>query len=181
MINLDYRAFLSGRMIMEYRKTAQGDLISTIGIGSAQMHESAPDDIGELFAYAAEQGVNLLDLAMPYPEPLDHIGKALKGKRSKFFIQMHLGLTFPEGQYVRTRVLPEVKKGFEEQLRKLGTDHIDFGFIHYVDDIEDFEEVLSSGVFDYAKQLKKEGKIRYLGGRLSCGGYLPSFYRSRRY
>lgn len=148
---------------MEYRKTSQGDMVSTIGIGSAHMHEISSDGICELIAYSAEQGVNLLDLAMSYQEPLNDIGRALKGKRDQFLLQMHLGLTFPNGQYVRTRVLSQVKKGFEEQLVMLGTDYIDFGFIHYVDDAEDFEEVFSSGVFEYAKQLKREGKIRYLG------------------
>lgn len=148
---------------MEYRKTLQSDNVSTIGIGSAHMHEISPDDIRELLAYSQEQGINLIDLAMSYPQPLDYIGRALKGRRDKFLLQLHLGLTFPKGQYVRTRVLSKVKKGFEEQLGQLGTDYIDFGFIHYVDDTEDFEDVFSSGVLDYAKQLKKDGKIRYLG------------------
>jgi predicted aldo/keto reductase-like oxidoreductase len=76
---------------------------------------------------------------------------------------LHLGLTFPEGQYVRTRVLSDVKKGFESQLKRLGTDYIDFGFIHYVDDEADLQKVFDSGIFDYAQQLKREGKIRYLG------------------
>jgi predicted aldo/keto reductase-like oxidoreductase len=100
---------------------------------------------------------------MSYPEPFKHIGTALAGRREKFFIQMHLGMIFPNGQYERTRDLEKVKQGFEEQLQWLQTDYIDFGFIHYVDDLEDYQRVFDSGVFDYAKQLKQEGAIRYLG------------------
>lgn len=148
---------------MEYRKAARGDSVSTIGIGSSNMHEISPEGIRELVDYAAEQGVNLFDLAMSYPEALDYIGAALKGKRDRFLLQLHLGLTFPDGQYVRTRVLSKVKKGFEKQLESLGTDYVDFGFIHYVDESKDLEEVFSSGVFEYGKRLKREGKIRFFG------------------
>ncbi|MBS7528588.1 aldo/keto reductase [Fusibacter paucivorans] len=148
---------------MEYRKTSKGDAISVIGIGSTMMHEIPAEAMTPLFDEAERQGVNLIDLAMSYPEPFKHIGNALAGRREKFFIQMHLGMIFPNGQYERTRDLEKVRQGFEEQLQWLQTDYIDFGFIHYVDDLEDYQRVFDSGVFDYAKQLKQEGAIRYLG------------------
>lgn len=148
---------------MDYRKFKNTEEISTIGIGSAHMHELTEEAIMELFDYAEAQGVNLVDLAMSYPEPMAHIAKALKGRRSKFKLQLHLGLTFPEGQYKRTRVLEDVRTAFEKQLKVLETDYIDYGFIHYVDNDHDYDELFTSGVFEYAKQLKKEGKIKYLG------------------
>lgn len=147
---------------MDYRTMPGGEQVSTIGIGSAHLHEISKKGAIELLDYAEEQGINLFDLAMSYPEPFDYLGEALKGRREKFIIQLHLGMTFPNGQYVRTRNLRKVKEAFEEQLKLLGTDYVDIGFIHCVDEMEDYEEVFRSGVFDYAKQLKKEGKIRYL-------------------
>jgi hypothetical protein len=149
---------------MEYRKIAKGnDKVSTIGIGGAHLHEISTEEMQRLVDYSLEQGVNLVDTAISYPAALDKLGIALRGQRDKLLYQMHLGLTFPNGQYVRTRKPDEVKKGFEAQLTKLGTDYADIGFIHYVDEVEDFEEVFSSGVFDYARKLKKDGTIRYLG------------------
>ncbi len=137
--------------------------MSTIGIGASRIHEMSAEEIGNLIDYAVSQGINVFDLAMSYPEPFEKIGKALEGRREQINLQIHLGMTFPNGQYVRTRNLADVKKGFEDQLRQLGTDYIDVGFIHYVDDFADFEKVMSGGTFDYAKQLKKDGKIRFLG------------------
>lgn len=149
---------------MEYRKIPRGnDHVSTIGIGGTHLHELSVKEVHYLVDFALEQGVNLIDTALAYPEPLDMLGAALKGRRDKVFYQMHLGLTFPDGQYVRTRKLGDVKKGFEEQLAKLGTNYTDIGFIHYVDEVQDFDEVISSGVLDYALRLKQDGTIRHLG------------------
>lgn len=148
---------------MEYRKTNQGERMSTIGIGAAHLHEMSSKDIMQLTDFAIEQGINVFDLAMSYQEPLKHVGAALEGRREKMNLQMHLGITFQNRQYVRTRNLQSVTESFEDGLRRLGTDYADVGFIHYVDDLQDFEEVFTSGVFDYARQLKSDGKIRYLG------------------
>jgi predicted aldo/keto reductase-like oxidoreductase len=137
--------------------------VSSIGLGGSNLHGLSVLEMEELLNCAIEAGINLIDTAVSYPEPLDTLGKALTGKRDKFLLNLHLGLTFPNGQYVRTRDLGEVKRGFEANLASLKTDYADIGFIHYVDEIEDFKEVFSSGVFDYARKLKKDGIIRYLG------------------
>lgn len=148
---------------MKYRISNGNDKISTIGIGSTHMHEISREGIFEIIEYARKEGINLIDLAMSYPEPMDTIGEALENCRSEFFIQMHLGMTFPNGQYVRTRDLEAVKSAFEEQLQQLRTTYADFVFIHCVDEQEDFEEILTSGVLEYAQELKKQGKVKYIG------------------
>lgn len=149
---------------MEYRNIPRSnDKVSTIGIGGTHLHELSIKEVYQLVDFAFEHGINLVDTAIAYPDPLDKLGVALKGRRDKVFYQMHLGLTFPNGQYMRTRKLVDVKKGFEAQLTKLGTNYADIGFIHYVDEVQDFNEVFSSGVFDYALKLKQSGTIRYLG------------------
>lgn len=148
---------------MEYRKTKQGDAISTIGVGCSHFHEISPKEMDSLIGFAIEQGINLLDSAMSYLEPFSILGSVLKSRRDKLLYQMHLGLTFPDSQYVRTRKINEVQKAFEEQLRLLGTDYTDIAFIHCVDESEDYEQVFASGIYDYAKKLKQEGKARYIG------------------
>lgn len=67
------------------------------------------------------------------------------------------------GQYKRTRVLEEVERGFAAQLAALGTDYADIGYIHYVDEPDDYAEVFASGTYDYARRLKREGRIGKLG------------------
>jgi predicted aldo/keto reductase-like oxidoreductase len=149
---------------VEYRKIPHGnDAVSTVGLGGSNLHGFSIEEMEKLLECAIEEDVNLIDTAVSYAEPLDVLGKALNGRRDKFLLNVHLGLTFPNGQYVRTRDSGEVKRGFELNLASLRTDYADIGFIHYVDDMEDFEEVFSSGVFDYASNLRNNGAIRYLG------------------
>ena len=149
---------------MEYRLLPKTDTkISTVGIGSGHLIEAEPKEIERLLAHSYEQDINFLDLAVPYEQPLTNIASAIKGKREDWLYQMHLGCIFKNGQYVRSRDRKDVQEGFENQLRILGTDYTDFGFIHCVDEEEDFNTILESGVFEYARTLKKQGKIRYLG------------------
>lgn len=148
---------------MEYRPIGENQRLSTIGIGSAMIHELSAVDVETLFSKAVTHGVNFIDLAMSYEEPLVHIGKALKDKRDQFFLQLHLGLTFTRGQYKKTWDIELVRHSFEKQLNQLELDYVDIGCIHYIDDMADFEEVISSGVYAYAKSLKWQGKIKYLG------------------
>lgn len=148
---------------MDYRITKQGDSISTIGIGGAHLHERTTKELDELVLCAMEQGVNLIDFATAYEEPIQRMGEVIQGRRDHFFYQMHLGLTFPEGQYERSRDLRRVREHFERQLRLLGTDHTDIAFLHCVDEPEDYAAVLASGMVEYAQELKREGKARYIG------------------
>jgi predicted aldo/keto reductase-like oxidoreductase len=110
-----------------------------------------------------ENGVNIIDIFMPGPEVRDNIGIALEGSRDSMYIQGHCSTICQNGQYKRTRNLEEVKTSYDDLLKRLKTDYIDFGFIHYVDKEEDYKEVMSSGIFDYMKDLKRKGVVRRLG------------------
>jgi len=140
-----------------------GEKISTIGIGSSNLHESTPDQIEKIVASAIDNGINLMDTVMSDFHPAEAIGRALKGRRDKMLTQMHIGVVYPDHGYTRTRNLRQVQQGFSQQLKTLGTDYSDIGLLHYVDEVADYERIASSGVFDYARKLKKDGTIRYLG------------------
>lgn len=149
---------------IEYRTLARtSEKISTIGIGASAMHESSAAHIEKMVVYAAEQGINLIDTVMSQFGPAEAIGRALKGRRDKMLTQMHIGVTYPNQTYTRTRDLKQVQQGFEQQLKSFATDYSDIGLIHYVDEPDDFEKVMSGGVMEYAQKLKQNGTIRYLG------------------
>ena len=137
--------------------------ISTIGLGASALNESSSSQIEKMIVYASEQGINLIDTVMSHFGPSEAMGRALKGRRDKIMTQMHIGVTYPSQTYTRTRDLKQIQQGFEQQLKGFGTDYSDIGLIHYVDDPEDFEKVISGGVLDYAQKLKRDGTIRYLG------------------
>ncbi len=64
---------------------------------------------------------------------------------------------------MRTRCLPLVKAAFEDLLARLGTDYIDLGMIHFVDEAAEFERIMSGEYIDYVRGLKKDGVIRHIG------------------
>ncbi|SDF37974.1 hypothetical protein SPACI_021920 [Sporomusa acidovorans DSM 3132] len=104
-----------------------------------------------------------MDTVMSQFGPAEAIGRALKSRRDKMLMQMHIGVTYPNQTYTRTRDLKQVQQGFEQQLKSFATDYSDIGLIHYVDEPDDFEKVMSGGVMEYAQKLKQNGTIRYLG------------------
>lgn len=149
---------------MEYRKLPRGnENISTLGLGGEYLQGLPARSVVEIIDYAIKNGVNIIDAYMPGPDVRDSIGIALEGRRDKVYIQGHCCTIFENGQYKRTRDLDEVKISYDDLLKRLKTDYIDFGFIHYVDMEEDFEDVMSNGIFDYMRELKKQGIIRHLG------------------
>ena len=107
--------------------------------------------------------MNCIDLYTPNPDFRSNLGRALRGRREKFVLQAHLCTIWKNGQYKRTRELSEVKEGFEDQLRRLETDDLEIGMIHYVDSIKDWETVKNGDVIKYALKLKEQGTIGCIG------------------
>ena len=78
-------------------------------------------------------------------------------------LQAHLCSAWIDGQYKRTRNIETVKSAYEDLLRRLRTDYIDVGMIHYLDEQKDFDEVFGGSVIKYARELKAAGTIRHIG------------------
>ncbi len=117
----------------------------------------------KIFDVAEIEGVNYFDLYASNPDLRKAIGAAMKGRRDKFIAQSHICSVWQNGQYKRTRNVKEVAAGFEESLKLLQTDYIDVGMIHYCDALDDWNNIVNGGVLDYARELKKAGKIRHIG------------------
>ena len=140
-----------------------GLMVSEIGFGGEWLERHPETESVELMRYASEQGINIIDCWMPDPKSRNIIGKAIAGNREKWYIQGHLGSTWQDGQYVRTRDMKYVRPAFEDLLSRLGTDYIDLGMIHYVDTIEDWNALQDSAFMEYVKELKENGTIRHIG------------------
>lgn len=149
---------------LKYRKLPHGEeQISILGLGMGSIHESSEQEIEETVRYAISQGINFFDMVASEEKPYQAYGRAFQGQREKVYLQMHLGATYRSGMYGWTRNMAEIKEQFFSHLKILGTDYADMGYIHCMDDAEDYEAMQQSGLFEYAKELKKEGVIRHLG------------------
>ena len=49
-----------------------------------------------------------------------------------------------------------IKKTFLWELEQLQTDYVDFGFLHCVDEEEDFHDLVDMGLVQYLKELKDQ-------------------------
>ncbi len=149
---------------MNYRTLGNTGLkVSEIGMGCEGFSEENFTMCKQLFDIAESAGVNYFDLYASNPAVRSAVGEAMKGRREKFIAQSHIGSIWENGQYKRTRKIAEVKAGFEESLKLLKTDYIDIGMIHYCDDLKDWSTIVNGGTLEYARQLKAEGKIRFIG------------------
>ena len=150
---------------MVYRKLPHGgEEISVIGLGIGSIHESAEDEIEDTVRFAMENGVNYFDMVASESKPYSPYGRAFQGRRKKVYLQMHFGAVYDGGVYGWTRDLNRIRKTFETQLKLLGTDYTDMGFVHCIDEKEDLDDVLRpNGMWDYMKSLKSAGVIRHLG------------------
>ena len=110
-----------------------------------------------------EAGINILDCWMPEPKVRSNIGAAIRGRRERWIIQGHLGATWQNGQYVRTREMKWVKEAFADLLARLETDYIDLGMLHFVDEVREFHQVMEGEFYAYAAELKAQGVIRHIG------------------
>lgn len=149
---------------MEYRVLGKTNLkVSEIGFGAEWLCRHDNADSIELVKYAHKQGVNILDLWKPDPKSRDIVGEAIKDCREEWFIQGHVGATWQNEQYVRTRDMSYVIPAFEDLLERLHTDYIDLGMIHYVDSEEEWDRLQDSDYMRYIFDLKEKGVIRHIG------------------
>lgn len=149
---------------MQYRELGNTGLkVSEIGLGCEGFLGKDERECDRMFSLAFERGVNCMDLYSPNPELHKAVGRAAAAHGVHLVLQAHLCTVWKNGQYMATRNLAEVKTSFEKMMQNLGTERADIGMIHYVDSEETWNKVISNGILDYAKQLKREGRIGHIG------------------
>ena len=149
---------------MIYRKLGKTGLeVSEIGFGGEWLEQHDEDESVELMRYASTKGINIIDCWMPDPKSRDIIGKGMKGCRDKWIVQGHIGSTWQNGQYKRSRELDEIAPAFDDILKRMDTDYIDLGMIHYVDAEDDWNNCLNSEYIKYVHRLHDQGVIRHIG------------------
>lgn len=150
---------------MEYRKLPHGDeWISVLGLGMGGIQKSSETEIEAVIRKAIENGVNFFDLCGGARSIYAPFGRAIAGRREQVYFQMHLGAVYNDkGDYAWSRDLATIHETIEWELKTLGTEYADMGFLHCVDADDDFDDLVSAGVLDYLKELKASGAVRHMG------------------
>lgn len=110
---------------------------------------------------AAELGMDMLDTSDAYAKGENEllIGRAIAGRRNRYVIASKFGnLRKPYGTPAADGRPEYVKRACEASLRRLDTEVIDLYYIHRVDPTVPIEDTVGA-----MAELKREGKIRYLG------------------
>lgn len=150
---------------MEYRQLFRGkEKISTIGLGLGNIHISNDQTIEETIRYAIENGINYFDLCGGRIGVYEAFGKVVSQQnRNKIYTQMHFGAVYKDDKYAFSRNLELIKSSFEKVLKISQLEYTDFGFIHCIDEEDDFNDVMNNGLFDYVCELKEKGIVKHIG------------------
>lgn len=152
---------------MEYRKLPHGsekERFSVLGIGLGGIQKASDKEIEATVRKAIENGINYFDCCAGAANVYKPFGNAISDVRSKVFFQLHLGAVYnAEGEYGWSRDVDEIKKTLDWELNTLKTDYIDMGFLHCVDQIDDYRKLIDSGIYDLLRGLKSNGVVRHIG------------------
>ena len=149
---------------MKYRDLGDtGIKVSEIAFGAEFLVERPYEDTEELIKACEANGINFVDCWMSEPDVRSHLGKAIKGNRENWVIQGHIGSTWQNNQYVRTREMDKVIPAFEDFMERFQIDTLDFGMIHYVDQLDDYNEIMNGPFMEYVRKLKDDGTIEHIG------------------
>ena len=149
-------------------KNLNGVELSALGLGCMRLPQKSENGadidevaLGEMVDYAISKGVNYFDTAWVYHQGKseEFIGRALaKYPRESFYV----ATKFPG---FSADFWGRGKEIFEEQLRRLGMDYVDYYLIHNVSEynVEQYMDTEKYGDVEYMISEKKAGRIKHLG------------------
>ena len=140
-------------------------ILSLLDRASAAVYRMLHDGFfGRIFtAYSLEEeayrsGVNYYDTAYVYPGSEAAIGEIFErnGIREKINIATKL-------PHYMIKSMDGIEKTFQEELRRLRTDYVDYYLMHMLNDVATWEKLKAMGVEEWLEEKKKSGAIRQVG------------------
>ena len=150
---------------MEYRELGRTGLsVSVVGYGTAPLGDMfgiTDEDAALQSAYRAlDAGINFFDSSPFYGKGLaeERLGKVLRGRRQEIIVGTKAGRYGPdEFDFSAERI----RRGFEDSLRRLGTDYVDILQLHDVEFV-DLEGPIGEGYGELLR-LREAGMCRFIG------------------
>lgn len=153
---------ISKVMNMKYREDKYGNKLSALGFGCLRLPgKKGKIDIAETereILLAIEEGVNFFDTAYIYPGSEAAIGEIFEKNnlRDKVYISTKL-----PHYLIKSR--EGLDKLFNEQLKRLRTDRVDYYFMHMLNDIGAWNRLKELGIEEWISEKKAAGVIGQIG------------------
>ncbi len=147
---------------MQYRKDRKGNDISVLGFGCMRFTRKGNnidiDKAEKEVMLAMKEGVNYFDTAYVYPGSEAALGEILHRNhcRDKVYIATKL-------PHYLIKSMDGVEKMFQEELKRLKTDYIDYYLMHMLTDVATWEKLKRQGIAEWIEGKMKSGAIRNIG------------------
>ena len=147
---------------MNYRKDKYGNELSILGFGCLRF----PQKMGKIdmeetereILLAVEQGINYFDTAYIYGGSEAAIGQifARNGIRDRVKIATKL-------PHYLIKSAAGLEKLFQEELRRLQTDHVEYYLMHMLNDLDAWQRLKDMGIESWIAEKKASGAIGQIG------------------
>ena len=143
---------------MEFRQlTKSGVKVSVISFGGMRIPDISEEQAYLVVNRVLDLGINYFETAFWYGDSEIKIGKSLGKRRKDIYLSTKHGYNSP-------MTGDEVKKGLEEQLKRLQTDYLDFYQMWGTDSMGMLDKITAPGnKYEAVKQFMKEGVIKHVG------------------
>lgn len=148
---------------MQYRSTERiTEKVSLLGYGCMRFSRKAgfidQEKAERELELALERGVTYFDTAYTYSGSEEALGKfiARGGNRERMLIATKV-------PHYTCKSAGDFERIFNEQLKRLNTDYVDFYLMHMLTSLDSWNRCVSLGVEDWIAQKKASGQIRHIG------------------
>ena len=151
---------------MQYRIDKRtGNKISSLSFGCMRF----PGTLGvtdmkkteELIMHSIDKGVNYFDTAWIYPGNEEALGSVLYKNNVRY--KVYIATKLPLVMFKSSAESVDFDKYFNESLKRLKTDYIDYYLLHMITDMEQWNRFKKWGIESWIAQKKASGQIKHLG------------------
>ena len=147
---------------MHYREDKYGNKLSILGFGCMRFQRKMGaidmEKAQRQIMLAIRGGVNYFDTAYIYPGSEALLGEVLEKNNARK--DVYIATKVPH-YLVKSR--KDLDKIFDEELRRLRTEYVDYYLMHMLTDIKSWERMKELGVLEWLEEKKASGAIRQVG------------------
>ena len=147
---------------MNYRQDKYGNLLSVLGFGCLRFPQKKGridmEETEKEIKLAIEKGINYFDTAYIYSGSEAALGEILE--KNQLRDQVNIATKLP---HYLIKSATGLDKLFNEELRRLRTDHVEYYLMHMLNDIEAWQRLKDMGIEDWIAEKKRPGQSRQVG------------------